>query len=138
MSDVKKPIKFKTTKEKNVFNLPWPQHIPDCCPHCDASMSRRVNLFHTKSRYAERLRYIAPWLSLVILLTILILMAFITTGPMAGGQGTPMAIIAMILIPPTVLTIISNCIPKVFKLQCHRCEFQKDFRYIPEKETTMM
>ncbi len=123
--------KFKKTQEKDVLHLPWPSHIPDHCPSCDAEMNYKVNLLTTRSKMAHLIRAIAPWLSVVIFVSILILMHFVPPSFVQQGQGTPMAFAAIVSVPPTIITILANCIPKVIKLQCHRCNFNKDFLLPP-------
>lgn len=133
MNETPQRPKFRESFEKrHIIDTPWPKHIPDRCPKCHTSLRRKVNLFHTRSGLAQRLHSFAPWLSVIILLTVLIIMAFATPQAVSGGQGSPMALCAMIAGPPVILTIIANCIPKVLKLICHRCKLTQEF---PHKDT---
>ncbi len=127
MSQIPEPAKFKETREKNVLHKPWPKHIPDSCPECRTSMKHKVNLFHARNRLANLIRSVAPWISIVVLVSVLIFMGFAPPSAVEGGRGSPMALIAMIVGPSIILTILANCIPKVYKLQCHSCQFTKNF-----------
>ncbi|MGJ8655581.1 MAG: hypothetical protein ACSHX6_03950 [Akkermansiaceae bacterium] len=128
MNQIPAPPKFKETRDKDVLNLSWPKHIPHRCPHCHTSLTRRVNLFHSRSKLSARLHAFAPWLSVIILLSALILIfGMFPYFKFEGGRGTPMAFVAIIVGPPVILTILSNCIKKVHKLQCHHCGHTKDF-----------
>jgi len=126
MSQVPSPIKFKQSNEKNVLTTDWPKHIPPQCPKCNQPLTYKVNLFHSRSRFSARLHAFAPWFSLVVI-TLFGILALIPTNSLSGGQGSPMAVVAMIAGPPVILTIIANGLKKVYKLQCHKCRFTKDF-----------
>jgi hypothetical protein len=126
------PRKFKETLEKNVLNPPWPSHIPAHCPECHTSMNSKVNLFPTRSKLAHRIRAFAPWLSFVILFSTLVFLYFAPhTVLNPRDRGTPIFFVVMIVCPPLILTVMANCIPKVAKLQCHHCNFSKNFPQKP-------
>ena len=122
---------FKNTKEKNVLVEPWPTHIPGHCPQCETQMTRKVNISVARSKFAQLLREIAPWLSIVVLFSSLVLLYLTSFKDLAGlGQGSPMALVAVVVGIPMIVTIFSNCLRKVFKLHCHQCGHSSDYPLI--------
>ena len=117
-----------STSLQNVLDNPWPDHIPKQCPECTAQMNNRVNLFIGYSKEAMYLKRLAPWTSLIVLTAAVLFMIFAPADIMRGlGQGSPMALAAMIAGPPVLLTILAKCIKKMYKLQCHHCSHQTDY-----------
>ncbi len=117
----------RSIKLQNLIPSQWPEHIPELCPKCSSQMSTKVNLFTGMSKPASFLKRIAPWLSVVILVGIIILMFFASAQSVDGGQGSAMAMVAMVVVPPILLTVMANSMPKKIKLQCHQCECQTDY-----------
>jgi len=110
------------------LEIPWADHIPRKCPSCSAEMNSKVNLSIGHSKEACLLKRIAPWSSLVVLALAVLFLVFASFSEVRSfGQGSPMALVAMIVAPPVILTIIANFMSKKHKLQCHRCGHQSDY-----------
>lgn len=110
------------------LEIPWADHIPRKCPDCSAKMNNKVNLSIGLSKEACLLKRIAPWSSLVVLALAFLYLVFSSFSSVRSfGQGSPMALVAMIVGPPVMLTIIANCMTKKYKLQCHQCGHQSDY-----------
>ena len=118
----------RSIKLQHLLSSSWPSHIPEQCPKCSSDMNNKVNLYIGRGKLASLLKDIAPWTSVLMLIAIIIFLVLASARAADGGQGTPMAMVAMIVLPSLLLNIIGNYLPKKYKVQCHHCGCQTDYK----------
>jgi len=102
----------------------WPTSLPDHCEHCGNGYDIRFALEIGPGRLGRLLRKIAPWMTLVMfLLMIVTKLSFFSLS----GNGGAMAFAAIILLPSIILWIIGGLLPTKTRLYCFKCDRSEFF-----------
>ena len=116
-----------------LFPQPWPEDLPESCPHCNGEFEMSCNLTFGPGRAGRLFRRLAywgmvPWAILSwVILAMGVVEEFNTSGP--GG----MAMIGFFLLPVAIFMPIALFMPNSRRVRCFKCGYCRDFRSLPKK-----
>ena len=62
----------------------------------------------------------APWLAPLVFVALLFSLSLLSPSSVRS-QGGGMAFAAMVVLPSILVTLIAKCLPRRFRVSCHKC-----------------
>jgi hypothetical protein len=119
-------VALKLQSSRYAFAKPWPEDIVSTCPRCGSGFETRVNLECGPGKLGRTLKAISygmivPWMIIGTILGLNI--AATTSGALNGGY----AILGIVGIPPLLLAVLGNLMPRSRRVRCAKCDWGHDY-----------